>query len=139
MTLAEGLAEYYDGHPEVTRPSDLAPESAELFRHHDVCHVIFGLDTTLPDEGMADVRTMLGTDVGLRRYMRYLRTNAQAQAIFSEIGWGKALLSLVPLVPRMVWACFLALRQKRLSWETPEFYFQMPLCDIRTRHRIRVF
>jgi hypothetical protein len=30
----------------------LSDESAELFRSHDICHVIFGLDTTFADEAM---------------------------------------------------------------------------------------
>ena len=139
MTLGEGLEEYYAVHPEVVRPDDLPPESADLFRHHDLCHVIFGLDTTLPDEGMADLRTMLGSDVGVRRYMRYLRTNAQAQAIFAEIGWTKALLGLVPIVPRMLKALVLAPRQKRWPWTVPPGYLQLPLKELRARHRIRVF
>ncbi len=48
----------------MTFPSALAPESAALFRRHDICHVIFGLDTTIADEAMADTRTMLSCDVG---------------------------------------------------------------------------
>lgn len=139
MTLAEGLAEYYAVHPQITRPDDLPPESAELFRHHDLCHVIFGLDITLPDEGMADIRTMLGTDVGPRRYMRYLLTNKEAMAIFEEIGWTKGLLSLIPLTPRILKALWRAPRQKRWPWNVPPDYLGVPLKELRARHRIQVF
>lgn len=139
MTLAEGLAEYYAVHPQITRPDNLPPESAELFRHHDLCHVIFGLDITLPDEGMADIRTMLGTDVGPRRYMRYLLTNKEAMAIFEEIGWTKGLLSLIPLTPRILKALWRAPRQKRWPWNVPADYLDVPLKELRARHRIRVF
>ena len=60
QTLLEALDEYYARNlGRVRRPSELAPESAALFRSHDLCHVIFGLDTTLADEAMADVRNML--------------------------------------------------------------------------------
>src|SRR5579872_961659 len=73
QTLAEGLEEYYARNVgRVARPETLAPGSAELFRSHDLCHVIFGLDTTLGDEGMADIRTLLSCDVGWRRYAEYL-------------------------------------------------------------------
>ena len=138
MTLGEGLAEYYAVHPKITRPSDLSPESAELFRRHDLCHVIFGLDITLADEGMADIRTLLGTDVGLRRYGRYLKTNKEAQALFAEIGWTKSLFSLIPLTPRLLRAAALALRQKRWPWTVPPDYLGRPLKDLRAEHRIRV-
>ncbi|HLK26181.1 MAG TPA: hypothetical protein VKT30_16110, partial [Caulobacteraceae bacterium] len=60
QTLAEGLAEYYAANgARVAAPASLPAESRALFRNHDVCHVVFGLDTTLEDEGMADVRTLL--------------------------------------------------------------------------------
>jgi hypothetical protein len=80
LTLKEELAEYYEGHPGLFRPSQLAKDSAQFFRSHDIAHVVFGLDTTLTDEALADAWTLLGTDVGLRRYVRYLRTNREAQS-----------------------------------------------------------
>jgi hypothetical protein len=70
MSLAEGLMEYYAANTgKVLRPSDLSEESAELFRSHDMCHVIFGLDTTFPDEAIVDTRTLLSCDVGVRKYV----------------------------------------------------------------------
>jgi hypothetical protein len=72
MTLAEALVEYYAANAgRVLRPSDLSDESAELFRSHDICHVIFGLDTTFADEAMVDTRTLLSCDVGVRKYARW--------------------------------------------------------------------
>src|SRR5215469_15871298 len=91
LTLAAGLDEYYRGHPALIRPEAISPESAELFRPHDICHVIFGLDTTMVDEAMADLRTLLGTDVGLRRYLHYVRTNKEAKQIFEQIGYLRVL------------------------------------------------
>ena len=83
LTLAEGLEEYYIANVgTVTRPRDLPAESAGLFRSHDICHVIFGLDTRLSDEALADVRTLLSCDVGFRRYAAYLTQDKQAKALF---------------------------------------------------------
>ena len=54
QTLAEGLEEYYSANiGRVTRPNALPPESARLFRSHDMCHVIFGLNTAPADEALA--------------------------------------------------------------------------------------
>jgi hypothetical protein len=90
MTFTEALAEYYAANAgRVLRPSDLSEESAELFRSHDMCHVIFGLDTTFADEAMVDTRTLLSCDVGVRKYVRYLMTNPEAKAIFKEVGLAK--------------------------------------------------
>src|SRR5262245_39817652 len=80
LTLAEGLEEYYAANADrVTRPRNLPHESFSLFRSHDMCHVIFGLNTTLEDEAMADMRTLFSCDVGLRRYAAYLARDKQAQ------------------------------------------------------------
>jgi hypothetical protein len=59
VTLAEAVAEYSAANTgRVLRPSDLSEESAELFRSHDMCHVIFGLDTTIANETIVDTRTL---------------------------------------------------------------------------------
>ena len=103
QTLAEGLEEYYAANVgKVVRPSDLPPESVGLFRSHDMCHVVFGLNTTLDDEALADVRTILSCDVGIRRYATYLTTDKQARALFKELGYLKSIwvTVLVPVASR---------------------------------------
>src|SRR5258706_9375131 len=88
QTLSEALTEYYAFNGDtVLPPSALPPESAALFRSHDICHVIFGLDTTLSDEAMADTRTLLSCDVGWSRYAKYLASDSQAKAIFKQVGY----------------------------------------------------
>ena len=54
LTLGAALEEYFRGHPGLLREQEMDPESAALFRSHDVCHVVFGLDTRLQDEVLAD-------------------------------------------------------------------------------------
>src|SRR5579864_4834435 len=103
QTLAEGLAEYYAVNGgRVSRPRSLPPQSRALFRNHDVCHVIFGLDTTLEDEGMADVRTLLSCDVGWRSYARYMTSDPEAKAIFQELGCARAIWATLIVIPRML-------------------------------------
>lgn len=85
QTLREGLAEYYAANVGIVmRPDDLPPESVALFRSHDLCHVIFGLDTSLGDETLADTRTLLSCDVGARRYARYLTSDRTAKTLFKS-------------------------------------------------------
>jgi len=139
LTLAQGLDEYYRGHPDLIRPEGISPEGAELFRHHDICHVIFGLDTTMADEAMADFRTVLSTDVGLRRYLRYVRTNKEAQQIFEEIGYLGALGATLRAIPRLFRALTESLRsRRRWPWHPPERYLGKPLGSLRATYRIRV-
>jgi hypothetical protein len=140
QTLAEGLAEYYGRNRErVLPPQSLPPDSAALFRSHDICHVIFGLDTTLADEAMADVRTLLSCDVGWGRYAKYMVSDPEAKAIFKQVGYLNAFWITVRTIPRTLRAVAEAWRApNRWPWEPPESFFERPLCDLRQEFRIRV-
>jgi hypothetical protein len=140
QTLAQGLAEYYAVNgARVTPPPSLPPESRALFRNHDTCHVIFGLDTTLEDEGMADVRTLLSCDVGWRSYARYMTSDPEAKAIFKQLGYARAVWVTLILVPRMARAISEAWRMsKRWPWEPPAEHFDRPLADLRREYGIRL-
>jgi hypothetical protein len=140
LTLAEGLEEYYAANiGKIVRPRELPPESFVLFRNHDLCHVIFGLDTTLGDEALADVRTLLSCDVGYRRYVAYLAEDRQAQALFKEIGYLKSTWVTLLAVPRICRAVLEAWRMKRRwPWTPPESFLQRPLADLRREFGIRI-
>jgi hypothetical protein len=140
QTLAEGLAEYYAVNGErVARPPSLPPESQALFRNHDICHVIFGLDTTLEDEGMADVRTLLSCDVGWRRYARYMTSDPEAKAIFKELGYARAVWVTLIVIPRILRAIGESWRaSKRWPWDTPAEYLDRALTELRDEFGIRI-
>jgi hypothetical protein len=139
QTLAEGLEEYYRVNRDVvSRPATLAPTSAALFRSHDLCHVIFGLDTTLADETMADTRTLLSSDVGWRTYAGYL-SDPLAQAVFKELGLARALLATLRTLPRILQAIGETRRMTRTwPWRPPESYQTRTLADLRREFGIRV-
>jgi hypothetical protein len=140
QTLAEGLAEYYAlNRGRVLPPEELASESAALFRSHDICHVIFGLDTTLFDEAMADTRTMLSCDVGWSRYARYLATNPDAKVVFKEVGHATVLWGTFRTAPRLLRALIESFRMsKRWPWIPPAEYHARTLRDLRREYGIRV-
>jgi hypothetical protein len=139
LTLWEGLEEYYLGHPALFRPAQLDPNSEALFRRHDVCHVIFGLDTTVADEALADFRTLLSTDVGVRRYLAYYRTTPEPQAIVAQVGWWGVVLAALRALPRLLRALRWRPRlMARWPWDTPEVYFGQTLADLRRAHGIVV-
>jgi len=140
QTLAEGLAEYYAANAgRVTPPADLPPDSAALFRSHDICHVIFGLDTSLADETLTDTRTLLSCDVGVRRYAAYLRSDPQAKAILQDLGWFAAVRATLMALPRIARAALEALRmRKRWPWVAPQSYATRTLADLRREYGVRV-
>jgi hypothetical protein len=140
QTLADGLAEYYAANEGiVVRPSELPPASAQLFRSHDLCHVIFGLSTNLVDEAIADVRTMLSCDVGLARYVDYLRSDDQAKALFAQIGVMQSIWITVRALPRIARAVLETGRvRKRWPWTPPDDYLGRSLAELRREYGIRL-
>ena len=140
MSLAQGLEEYYRSNgSRVLRPENLSEESRDLFRSHDICHVIFGLDTTLDDEAMADTRTLLSCDVGVRRYTRYLSTTPEAKAIFKELGYGRAIWITLHAIPRILAAVGESFRmKKKWPWKPPTRDLDRSLSELRSEYGIRV-
>jgi hypothetical protein len=140
MTLAQGLAEYYRANAGlVLRPGELSAESREVFRCHDMCHVIFGLGTTLDDEALADTRTLFSSDVGFRRYSKYLSTTPEAKALFKELGYGRAVWVTLLAIPRIFAAWRESWRMEtKWPWRPPEDYLDRPLAELRRTFGIRV-
>jgi len=140
LTLAEGLDEYYRVNGErVSRPSTLPPESMALFRSHDTCHVIFGLDTTLEDEAVVDTRTLLSCDVGFARYAEYLTSDKQTKAIFKQVGYFTVLMGTLRAVPRLARALIEKFRMpKKWPWVPPQSFYGRTLADLRREYGIRV-
>lgn len=140
QTLTEGLEEYYLANiGRVTRPSDLPAQSAQLFRNHDMCHVIFGLNTAPDDEALADTRTIVSCDIGARRYLAYLMHDQQAMTLFKEFGYLRSVWVTVLAIPRIVRAIAEAWRmKKRWPWTPPESFQSRTLADLRDEFGIRV-
>jgi len=140
QTLAEGLEDYYRANlGRVTRPSDLPGDSAELFRSHDLCHVIFGLTAAPDDEAMADTRTLLSCDVGAGRYFACLATNTEAQKIFKEFGYLRSVWVSIAAMPRICRAIAETRRmRKRWPWTPPESFQNRSLADLREEFGVRV-
>jgi hypothetical protein len=137
--LRQGLEEYFGGHSGLLKPDSCDIETAAFFHSHDACHVLFGLDTTLQDEGLADLWTVFGTNIGLRRYARCLRTNPAAREIVREIGLFQTIatgLRLFPSVARV----FLRSRKMRRKWPwgEEERYLDCPLVELRNEFQIEV-
>jgi hypothetical protein len=140
MTFAEALAEYYAANTgRVLCPSDLSEVSGEFFRSHDMCHVIFGLDTTIADEAMVDTRTLLSCDVGVRNYVRYLMTNPEVKAIFREVGYLKSIWITILAIPRVLRAAWEARKMPRKwPWAPLPAFQKRKLSDLRQEFGIIV-
>lgn len=131
QTLAEGLAEFRGSMPGLLDESGLPEDARQLFHNHDVAHVVFGCDTSLVQEAMVDLWTIFGTTVGLREYLRYMKTD-EAKQVLREAGTGRALWATLKALPRLAGVIVRARRMTRKwPWTEHEAYLDRPLVEIR--------
>jgi len=147
QTLREGLAEYYATNPNLFSPEQLASDESlgqlgRFFAAHDACHVLFGLDTSLPDETLADTWTFFATDVQWKELWSYVRSDGQKQffqTLMREVGYGRLLLGslhALPRVAKVLWTSRWMPRKWPLhDWEA---HLDAPLCELREQYRIRL-
>lgn len=139
LTLRQGLQEYFAGHPGLLQPESVDVETARFFHSHDACHVLFGLDTSPPDEGVADLWTVVGTDIGLSRYAKYLRGNPAARQSVAEIGLFQMVATTLRLLPLIARVFFRSRKMKRKwLWGKEERYLDCPLVELRREFNIQV-
>jgi hypothetical protein len=138
QTLAEGLAEYRTAHPALKRDEEiLSPEARQFFRSHDIVHVLYGCDTTMPDEAIVKIASLFGTTGGLGVLRGYL--HHESLDIYRRLPPADTLLAilLAPyLVLRTLWRC---VRQpRRWPWVEHAQYLDTSLADLRSAFGIRV-
>lgn len=147
QTLREGLAEYHAANPNLFDAEELAQdetlgELGKFFAAHDACHVLFGLDTSLPDEALADTWTLVGTDATWKQLWSYFSSEAQRdffRGFLRDVGYGRTLassLSALPRVAKVVW------RSRRMTrkWALYRWtdHLDVPLGELRQRYGIEL-
>lgn len=131
MTIAEGLDEYFRHIPNLIDTGSLEGSARELFTNHDIAHVVFGCDISLRQEVLMDTWTVFGTDVGLIAYARYLNT-PEAQNLFKEIGYVRALWGAVLAIPDVFRVIVRARRmKKKWPWKDHEAYLNRSIGEVR--------
>ena len=138
QTLAEGLAEYFSANPHLKRDQDLlTPQARQFFSSHDVVHVVYGCGTSMPDEAIVKLVSLLGTSGGLQVLRGY--THHETLDIYRKLPLGHTALALLLapyLIVRTLWRC---MRQsQRWPWVDYQQYLHLPLRDIRARFGIKV-
>ncbi len=138
QTLREALDAYYAGIDGLITEDNAEKWVADLFRSHDIGHVVFGCDTTVRGEPLADLFCIFGTDCTLREYLRYAEL-PEAKAVFVEAGFVTMVTATVLSVPGMLlslWRSF-RMREPWPFWDN-DAWLDTPLNEIRERFGIRV-
>jgi hypothetical protein len=139
LTLADALEQYYrENECVVKRPQLLQGKSTQLFASHDICHVIFGLDTSLADEMVADIRTSVACRLTWRE-QRERFTNADALAVFRQLGVWRAVSVPLRSLPRIFRVAIQSIAmKKRWPWTPPDSYLERRLNDLRSEYGIKI-
>ncbi|MBI1200101.1 MAG: hypothetical protein GC203_19755 [Phenylobacterium sp.] len=137
MTLAEGLAEYYEKHPLLKRGATLPAPAQDFFRCHDAAHIVFGCDTSLANEAVVKLSSIFGTTAGLGVLKGYALYDSLD--IYRKLPPGEVLdviARAVVIAPRTIAR---RLRQtKRWPWSRFEAFLDWPLVEIRREFGIYV-
>jgi hypothetical protein len=137
LTLAQGLHEYYGSRAGLAGGRGASPAAQEFFRCHDVAHVVFGCDTTLPQEGIVKLWSFFATDAGFALIRAYALP--EAREIYAKLTLRdevRAAWTVLAAFPRVLWRAFRM--RRRWPWEAFAMYHDAPLREIRSEFGIRV-
>jgi hypothetical protein len=137
LTLAEGLREYYASRADLAGGRGASEAAREFFRCHDAAHVVFGCDTTLPQEGVVKLWSFFATDAGFSLLRAYnLPESREIYARLEPREELRAARTTLAAFPRVIWRA--RRMRRRWPWRDFESYLHAPLREIRREFGIRV-
>ena len=137
QTLREGLVEYEQLNPNLNDARVATPEGADFFHCHDAAHVVFGCDTSLLNEAMADAWTLFGTTITLKSFFGFMKIE-EHQEILDKLGWFAVIRTFIRSVPLILRIIYRSMKMnKAWPWDDYPTYLDVPLRDIRDEFGIR--
>ncbi|MEO7150676.1 MAG: hypothetical protein ABIX46_03020, partial [Burkholderiaceae bacterium] len=137
QTLSEALAEYVQTAPNLKRGPSLSAEAQAFFSSHDVVHVVYGCGTSMVDEAVVKLATLLGTTGGVDALKGYREPDALD--IYRDLPWADTLVALLLspyLIARTIWRCH---RQcAKWPWVGYDEHLNTPLKQLREGFGIAV-
>jgi ubiquinone biosynthesis protein Coq4 len=139
ITLRQALDKYYAQNPGFYQPHQLDDDSRRVFFAHDVCHIIFGCDTSLVGEAKVEQWTIHSTNFSFKEYVdTVLSTEATRQAV-TEISPAQVLrqgfLNIYPLIKT-----YLRAKKVKPKWDFYIYskYLDRHISDIRREFNIQI-
>ncbi|KFJ42773.1 hypothetical protein IBE48_04865 [Francisella philomiragia] len=143
LTLHESLEEYNKNYS-FLNPNDGHDEASKWFRNHDITHILFGtIPFEIRGEAINDTWTLVGTNVTLKGYKKFLRYVDYKTVINSYKRKYKytVIIYLVTLsnIPICLLTIFRAYKMsKKWNWYNYDEYLNIPLSEIRKEFNIKV-
>lgn len=131
LPLHAALAAFRERHGLTAKYLAVRPEARIHYERHDMVHILFGLDTTMRQEALADGWTLFGTDIS-RDEIREFFDLPEEKDLIKEIGLMKIVFAYLRAVPdyfRIAW------RSRRMAqkwrWSDNADYRTRLVADIR--------
>lgn len=136
LSLREALNQFRKGAGLDSKFAAASPDSKTLLEQHDVIHVLFGLDTSIKQEAMADYWTLFGTDARFAELRKYFDLPEQKELV-AEFGWPNLIMSTIRSLPNAIRIAICSRKMKRKwSWNNYKRYLDIPVSDIRREYGI---
>ncbi|MBN4061741.1 hypothetical protein JYU20_00910 [Bacteroidales bacterium AH-315-I05] len=137
ITLKEGLEEYQSMHSGLLQEEEMKGDAAEFFHSHDICHVVFGCDTTLGNEAMVETWSYFGTTVKLKELMVYIDTKEHKE-IMRKVGITGTIWTFIKAFPNIIKVIARTRKmKKKWPWSDNEHYLNVSLKEIRDDFNIK--
>jgi ubiquinone biosynthesis protein Coq4 len=139
ISLKEALDRYYAQNPGFYQPSQLDDDSRKVFFAHDVCHIIFGCDTSLVGEAKVEQWTIHSTNFNFQEYVdMVLSTEATRQAV-SEVSVIQMTVQGIINIPTLV-RTYLRAKKVKPKWDFYNYsiYLDRRIADIRKEFNIKI-
>ena len=139
LTLRDGLELHYGVNPAFKENTNLVP----AFYNHDIAHVLFGLDTSIENEGLTDFRCMFSTTWGVKKYISDYFKDPNAMKvllnIFKEAGYIKSIFNGFKSFP-LWFKVYVDSKKMYKKWEInpDDSKLDMKLSDLRSDYNITV-
>jgi ubiquinone biosynthesis protein Coq4 len=139
ITLRQALNKYYLQNPGFYQPNQLDDDSRKVFYAHDVCHIIFGCDTSLAGEAKVEQWMLNSTNFSFQEYVdTVLSTEATRQAVAEVSILQMSIQGIVNIFPLI--KTYLAAKKVQPKWSfyTYPDYLDRSISDLRQEFNIQI-
>jgi ubiquinone biosynthesis protein Coq4 len=139
ITLREALDKYYAHNPDFYQPHQLDNDSKKVFFAHDVCHIIFGCDTSLDGESKVDIWMLNAIDLKFKEYFDDYMAASTVREALDQIPLKQILLQSIISSISVVKVYFAGRRvQPKWSFYNYQDYLERSILDIRRDFNIQI-
>jgi ubiquinone biosynthesis protein Coq4 len=139
ITIQQALDKYYAQNPDFYQPDRLDDDSRKVFFAHDVCHIIFGCDTSLNGEAKIDIWMLNGIDLSFKEYFDDYMNAGSVREALSQVSL-RQILSQAIFSSISIIKVYFAGKQVNPKWKYYNYhdYLDRSITEIRKEFNIKI-